>query len=192
MTKTQSRVSENTRQFQGEDHGTRLVFWLNKETRPEPSSKALKRISLLLSLFTDLARYFPLRSRMKDDDPSWGKIFAAEKQLDRKLKFYRGVPILWYDKEGPKLNWGATNPKLGSHEMQAFDALLKLAREGLIGSVRQCEQCQRWIFARFRHQRFCPDGRCREKYFRSSESWKAHRRAYAKKLYRIHQSGKVR
>jgi hypothetical protein len=187
MPKTESHVSERAqiRQFHGEDRGSFLVDWLNGETRPRAPEQASRRIADLLDSLKKITPYW------EHGNPQGVNLADLVKKYTEKLKFYKGHPVLGFDSHGrPELHWFAA--KAGIEEGQALGAIFSLGREGLLGNLRRCDECRRWIFARFSHQRFCPGGRCRERYFKSSEKWKAHRRAYSKKLYRLHKSGKVR
>ena len=68
--------------------------------------------------------------------------------------------------------------------------LLQLIQLGTFDKVRRCKQCSTWHVARRSDQRFC-SGNCRWNAFASNPKFKAERRDKAKKLYRLHSSGKV-
>ena len=120
------------------------------------------------------------------------------RKLNRLLARYRATPFCvgaietaWMIRFFPmnlrssaKLAWGK---KL---ESRAAFALISLAREGLLDRVVRCV-CGKWLFGRSSSQTFC-SSRCRSKHFKSSEQWKAHRRAYMRQYYRLKQSGKVK
>jgi hypothetical protein len=53
---------------------------------------------------------------------------------------------------------------------------------GELTRLRRCSQCQKWLFARFRHQTFCST-KCQQKNYTQSDAWKAHRRAYMRRYY---------
>jgi hypothetical protein len=187
MPKSQSRVPKRQaiRQFHGEDQGSFLVAWLNGDTKPRASEQASRRIVGLLEGIKEMTPYW------KFGNPEGVNLGDLQMKITNKfLKFYSGHPVLWFDSRGPMLNWFAA--KAGAEEGQAFGVIFSLGREGLLDSIRQCDQCRRWIFARFSHQRFCPGGKCREKYFRSSDEWKAHRKSYQKRLYGLKKTGNVR
>jgi len=59
-------------------------------------------------------------------------------------------------------------------------AVYGLAVGGLLGQVRECKACKRWLFARRKDQRFCSGG-CREKDYRSSQEGRAKRTAYMRR-----------
>lgn len=65
----------------------------------------------------------------------------------------------------------------GMDAHKAVGCLIKLAEAGLVGRMRQCWNCQKWIYAKFERQRFC-SGPCREKAFRGSAEGKRKRREY--------------
>lgn len=70
-------------------------------------------------------------------------------------------------------------------EMNAVFDMAQLAEEDLLSRIRTCDYCNRWLFARFLHQRFCSGGKCREKAFRSSPVEKEKRRKWARNYYWI-------
>jgi len=67
--------------------------------------------------------------------------------------------------------------------MNAVLVLVRLHEMGLLDRIKKCEYCERWLFGRFAHQRFCSGGKCREKAFQSSPSAKEKRREWARKNY---------
>jgi hypothetical protein len=85
---------------------------------------------------------------------------------------------------------GAVAGKRPAMESVAVHNAIELARRGLLPRLVSCE-CGRWFFARFAHQRFCST-RCRKRHHSCSEGFKAARRAYMRRYYRLKVSGKVR
>jgi hypothetical protein len=65
---------------------------------------------------------------------------------------------------------------------EALELILKLTQVGELTRLRRCTQCQKWLFARFRHQTFCST-KCQQKNYTQSDTWKAHRRAYMRRYY---------
>ena len=66
---------------------------------------------------------------------------------------------------------------------EALELILKLTQVGDLTRLRRCTHCQKWLFARFRHQAFC-SAKCQQKNFTKSDLWRAHRRAYMRRYYR--------
>jgi len=65
---------------------------------------------------------------------------------------------------------------------EALELILKLTQVGDLTRLRRCTLCQKWLFARFRHQTFCST-KCQQKSYTQSDTWKAHRRAYMRRYY---------
>jgi hypothetical protein len=63
---------------------------------------------------------------------------------------------------------------------EVLELILKLTQVGDLTRLRRCAQCQKWLFARFRHQTFCST-KCQQKNYTQSDAWKAHRRAYMRR-----------
>jgi hypothetical protein len=75
-------------------------------------------------------------------------------------------------------------------ETGAIKIALSLIESGWIWKVGPC-RCGKIFFRRFMHQRFCSE-KCRIAEFRNSDDARAKRNEYARKLYHLHKSGKVR
>lgn len=84
---------------------------------------------------------------------------------------------VWWRGDGAK--W---EENLRMHASEALELILKLTQVGELTRLRRCTQCQKWLFARFRHQTFCSTG-CQQKNYTQSDAWKAHRRAYMRRYY---------
>jgi hypothetical protein len=74
---------------------------------------------------------------------------------------------------------------------EALELILKLTQVGDLTRLRRCSHCQKWLFARFRHQTFCST-KCQQKNYTQSDAWKAHRRVYMRRYYQKNFSGKQR
>jgi hypothetical protein len=109
--------------------------------------------------------------------------------LNREFARTRFIPMVW--RVGAQAQWFVMwrskphRPKKfrggrGPVELDnggALQAILTLARAGYLNRLRRCTCCQRWIYARFKHQNFCST-KCQQKHYARSEEWKAKRRRY--------------
>jgi hypothetical protein len=75
-------------------------------------------------------------------------------------------------------------------ESLAAQSVVELTNKGLLDRLKECD-CGRWFFSRFSHQNFCSD-RCRKKRHETSEQFRASRREYMRRYYRLKASGKVK
>lgn len=106
-----------------------------------------------------------------------------------KFKFVPSADVMVGGGGGPS-EWSAlwrwSNKKFEKHlRMDAGEALqmiLKLTQIGYLTRLRHCAQCQKWLYARFRHQVFCSTS-CQQKNYTKSEQFKAHRRRYMRDRY---------
>jgi len=67
------------------------------------------------------------------------------------------------------------------------DAVLQvvlLGQQRLLWRVRRCLNCQRWFFARFKHQRHCKM-QCQQAYYRDDPQWRENRRKYMQNYRRL-------
>jgi hypothetical protein len=69
-------------------------------------------------------------------------------------------------------------------EQDAIIAILDLAREGLLRNVRRCQHCRVWFLGK-QNKKFCSLD-CQQKYYRSSDEYKALRKDYMKNLRALH------
>jgi hypothetical protein len=109
--------------------------------------------------------------------------------LDRKSPLViRGWSLQW-----ERVNrWPMLKPTGTQHvEMGAALVAVNLAQTGRLGSLKQCKQCQRWLFARFSHQLFCSEG-CKDIFHHTDPDEKKRRRDWAKKYYRTQRNKNVK
>lgn len=192
------------RTYSGEDESKRLVDWLNNK----PVTKSQLRVLEILRLYNDLQQDWKItrNSKRKADATEMRAVRTSTNKdyydrmnaLERRLRHYTYFPMLLPIGPIMQLHWcPASEAKKYSHgwsvnyddRWAVFD-LAQIADMGLLDRLKECT-CGRWIWARFSHQQFC-SSKCREKHFRSSESWKEHRRIKAREYYQLHKTGKVR
>jgi hypothetical protein len=136
----------------------------------------------------------------RETNPELTRRFAAVNQL---LKRYQAVPVVHpdyfftapvdFEPRGWQLEWsrpdGVEHPYL---ELRLVREVVRIAQTDRISSIKQCEQCGRWMIARFSHQRFCPKSSCREDFHRVNEFDKERRRDWAREHYKIRTTKNVK
>jgi hypothetical protein len=178
-------------------------------------SEGAARINAILQLIVELGDLSLKKGDKEEYTFGWhGRVFTARvnmlrgafpeksgrevqlaSELNHRLFRYKLSPRYWITLgEYPILGWrsGKERPRDEEDpeedawftEEDAIIAILDLAREGLLCKIRRC-YCGDWFFAKFVHQKFCCLG-CQQKYYRSSEDYKAKRRAYMKDLRALH------
>jgi hypothetical protein len=60
---------------------------------------------------------------------------------------------------------------------RALRLILDLARAGYVNRLRKCLCCNKWLYARYRHQDYCST-KCQQEHYRKSDEWKRKRRDY--------------
>jgi hypothetical protein len=111
------------------------------------------------------------------DDATRRLLNEIQRELgDFKVTMWPAYPT----RSGWKINWmisgfAPDSPKLVYWMNKAL--IHDLAAAGLLRSVRECDFCQDWYFARKGDQRFCKPY-CRERYHRSTEEGKAKKAKY--------------
>jgi len=166
-----------------------------------------KKIVMILEKMLELEE---MTRPIKPEEPIWAAVewqrtdpkkyelhWEVDKRtamLQRELSHYRFTPraevAMGGGGNGPSV-WAAwwkgdlglrREEHLGMSASEALELILKLTQIGDLTRLRRCTQCQKWLFARFRHQTFCST-KCQQKNYTKSDSWKAHRRAYMHRYY---------
>ena len=186
-----------SRTYDGEESGIRITAWLNG-SGPKNSAPSRKRIKELLD---NLRKVLAIIARVPSDfdwdnagyaghDPIPESFEELTVELAKRLQEYPTCPFFWVDvgrqwyiEDGV---WG----KRPAGESVAAHGIVEIARAGLLDRVNRCD-CGNWFFARFRHQRSC-SASCRRNLYEKTEAFKAKRRKYMRKYYRLKSSGKVK
>jgi hypothetical protein len=167
--------------------GKRIAAILERMLDLEKTTKPLKGpILAALSLQRDAPKQYRLQWEIR-------KRIAL---LNRELAKYRFTPsaAIFAGGGGGASQWVAywrrdSREKLedGLKMMasEALELILRLTQAGDLTRLRHCAHCQKWLYAKFRHQNFC-SAKCQQKHYTQSDEWKAHRRAYMRRYYQKH------
>lgn len=172
--------------FAGQQEGAELAQWLNnkelprigatdKELRNElgAEGRTRKRISQLIQDLTKSAETF-----IREGGPDT----ALNERIDRQLSRYTlKVKTVHVQDEGkyktfaePKWLFGWYSDS-GARVAEMIFLIVRLGERGLLGRVRKCSRCEKWLYAKFNHQRFCGK-KCQLAHYQNSEEWKKRRR----------------
>jgi predicted nucleic acid-binding Zn ribbon protein len=178
-----------------------LVSSLNRGRKENPSTgehrtpKALlllvKRFQALESLADEQAARFQSLIHAEQgaffrnfDNSSVANVAA---KINRLLSRYAALPDLNAHIGRPlnqwNMNWLPLDSKrVDFHDQQMILKVIDIALAGRISSIKQCDDCRKWLIARFPHQRFCSE-ECKEHFHRSNEADKKRRRDWARNNY---------
>ncbi len=200
MPKARSRVQKRTRVAGTPLTGPEmLVNALNGENllgrrgRDEVDSRLLIVVTLRFQrLYATLDTFKDADMSLHNHQELWNHLF----KLNRVLARFRLTPSVDLRETGTSSHEyrlvlarvGRRQPML---EFARVQTLSKLATEGRLSSLKRCAQCNRWLYARFSHQRFCTDD-CKEMFHRSNPDDKKRRREWARENYRIHNTKNVK
>jgi hypothetical protein len=207
---TQGSAPISLRRQLGPETGEDLLAWASTT-----KSEGAARISAILKLIVELEDLSLKNGNKKEHTFVWrGRAFTARVNMGRgsypersdrevqlahelnlRLLRYKLSPQYWVTLgDYPIFGWwsGKNRPKdeedpaedASFTEEDAIVAIVDLARAGFLCKIRRCH-CEDWFFASFAHQKFCCV-RCQQKYYRSSEDYKAMRRSYMKNLRDLH------
>jgi len=201
-------------EFAGEEDSYYLIAWLNASKGSSEHSRLVELVNSCRRLSTrywELIERYPGTPAAGSPRPRSPKArrevkqwFLLLKELNARLSRYRLYPSfepmtddnIWF------LSWMTPHKEKQLRltypnglyagvmgESQAVLDLVQLAQKGFVDRLRVCP-CGTWFFARFSHQRF-HDPECQQRFYRSSEQWKASRRAYQRKYRRLVSTRKV-
>ncbi len=178
-----------------------LIEFLNK-TATRPGKKIVTILEMMLEIEMMTRPIKPEEPMIaavewEKTDPSKFELhWEIERRgalLEKELSRYRFTPraavVMGGGGKGPSV-WAAwwkgddsrRQERLRMTATEALELILKLTQTGDLTRLRKCNQCQKWLFARFRHQNFCSQ-KCQQKSYTQSDAWKTHRRAYMRRYY---------
>jgi hypothetical protein len=197
------RKRSTIRVYPGESESKLLVQWLNvmRDSKAKENAVSLIEAGKKLSEL-DRQGNFP-RVRITPSRPG---VFGTKAQfanakrrselsrtVNKLLSKQKMFPSYLYSiRSSWKVSWIHTTNKrrLALHffaggnaeairfgEADAIASILRLAERGYLDSLCRCHSCDKWIYARFNHQRFCGEP-CKQRDFRNTDEWRARQREY--------------
>lgn len=121
-----------------------------------------------------------------------GEAANSIKLVEKLMRRYPSWPVLGWDTEG-NLSFGRLSSRLKRAEEEEADAalaIMSLAEVNELMWLRRC-LCEKWFFACRRNQRSC-SANCRHRLYEQTERFKAKRRKYMKRYYRLQRLGNVK
>ena len=183
-----------------------LLRALNDELGPSVRGKREvvdpRALLLLVKRFQQLEDAIAMAGKAKViegspyETPEVLKRYRAVNRLMHRYKATPGIfPNFMFGDETSK-GWDFSWGRVGSHiqpfmEVGFVQQIERIAASGKIKALKQCEQCRKWLFARFPHQRFC-SSKCKETFHRTDPIDRERRRAWAKENYKIHKTKNVK
>lgn len=181
------------------------LIWLPRFLNKTAKAAERKRV---LALLEKMRRFVAMRDQELKSPTSEPRDFglgiviieltpeakALEAEINGTLNRYRTKPVingatvsgngLWVRQQNVRHNYDPAREPWHVTESDAVLMLLNLADEGTLDLLKQCDWCKRWFKGKS-NKTFCSVP-CRRSHHRSSEEFKAHRRAYMRSNYRLH------
>lgn len=190
---------QRKRRFPREFAAQFLVETLNGESTEQRMAK-VESLATLIRCLLELQELF--RSMPKGIKTSDSELKRVRAAVNDCLSQYLAIPVVTLDSpcgdlgrksplviRGWSLQWERVErwPMLKlagiQHiEMSAALIAVNLAQTGQLASLKQCKQCQRWLFARFSHQTFCSE-QCKGMFHHTNPDEKKRRRDWARENY---------
>jgi hypothetical protein len=180
--------------------GQALVKWLNQ---PEIIPKLKISPRFIENLLADAQFVFGWRAKygsLRDLNVASKKkklpleFWASHQRLNEMLATFTCAPQIYLEEppDGDPLIWSvvAEESPVALLSIQVR-WVLQLIAQRAIHKVRKCQQCSAWFFARRLDQQFCKAS-CRRKHFETTEEFKATRRQYMRKWYKLQKSANVK
>ena len=190
------------RRFQGAENAAFLLAALNGELG-EQGGLNVARLAEIIRLLRDVQDYISAHPKgIATNDPIFGQRMEAANEYLRK---YRAVPVLRSNFplvtrriHGWSLTWDAAEKysllgPIGQPDLELTAVLhaVELARGNELSSLRKCPNCQKWLFARFSHQRFCSEN-CKNEFHHTDPEEKKRRSEWAKHNYWLHKHKNIK
>jgi hypothetical protein len=188
--------SKPERTYDGEESGTNIASWLNGHgAKNSPASRKrieglLDNLRKVLAIVATVPPDFDWDNAGYSGPPVPESFEESTLELANRLQDYPTCPFFWVD---VGRQWYIEDGVWGSRpagESVAAHSIIAIAVAGLLDRIDRCD-CGNWYFARFRHQRSC-SAACRRNLYEKTEKFKAKRRKYMRKYYRLKNSGKVK
>src|SRR5713226_8485833 len=202
------------REYGAEREAHSLVQWLNGSRNHSDMRRGYLRAAKILGLLVQLDsiadawRPAYRNPELMESDENYRRLFreayAIADRLNGLLLRYRVTPSVEprLGEGGVYVRWTATKSSKGSvvpiqsfavtepperdmDEPSAIQRMLALSRNRYLDRVRTCLACEQWFYARFSHAKFCSRA-CQQRYFRSSEEFKEHKKRYMRTLRKLH------
>jgi hypothetical protein len=191
MIKAPSHQLHPSRWYQVAKAGKALVEWLNKPGSGHTSKWQMDRgagralVQELVGdaqvVFHHLTKYksvdqFNVARKEKKLSPQFLKSYD---RLNDRLGTFTHVPRIELNAvyDGNLVSWAMTDDSPIAHVRVQVRWLLRVIGEGEILSIRRCQQCENWFFARVSNQIFCKPS-CQKKDFSQTEDFKVKRCKY--------------
>jgi hypothetical protein len=185
------------------DYGGALAAWLNSDfdSEAEARCEVAQTIRKMNDVIGDFREVYELWLRTPTDWTEDEFTLVAE-EISSPWLFRKVVPLIkpspdprrvgrwelrWMYSGGIRMSFYEAGQifLFGMDVSKAIRCLVQLGEQGLLNRMRECPKCGKWLYATFRHQKFCST-KCQQASYRSSEQWKAHRavwmRDYRRKI----------
>ena len=191
--------------------GTQFAQWLNITGGTKLVFRLLEIEKQIQDLDNKLEQYV---SHLPDHGPEsddvsdemserLDSLIAEFNKLMSRCKVYPRLIDLDFWQEGFRFRWDLVraprkalkrSPRRPKREtcddLDALFAIVRLAQFGYLSRLKKCP-CGEWFYDRMPFKQFC-SGKCRQKMFSQSEKFRAHRREYMRRYYRLKVSGVVK
>jgi hypothetical protein len=200
MKTSRIRNAEAKRTYRGEEEARFLLSLLNEGRTIHVHLRVARIVQdslreIILAL-QELGECQPMtRQRLVSGDPTQTEQMRKIEVVNKFLRKYQARPLLRLPSPlggGIRLAWRRTGAE--DLELRAVLIAVELAQEGRIASLKECANpnCKRWLFARFKHQKFCPDRNCKDLFHQNDPAEREARSKQAKENYKYRMRKNIR
>lgn len=174
-----------------DDRAGALIHFLNGTVGGEPAQKKLCNPRALLVMVKRLQTIEAAASKGGHTIPE-ESLMRLYRSINRFLSHYKAQPFILPLSSAEQWEfWWSPLVPMKSLELDLVLLTIEIAQAKRISSLKQCEQCRNWLFARFPHQRFCKEI-CKEHFHRFNEADKKRRREWARHNYWLQKNKNVK
>lgn len=198
------------KEYRGASEAKHVTAWLNADgneyfglearwefgARNKNTKASRNRIHALITAIQELNKllkegpYYDRLNTFVHNKKFASKVQRLQDEINTRLERYPTVPCLLADTGNILVAEDSISGACPVGESVAAYDVLDLAKMGLVDRISLCI-CGKYFFQNLENQRFC-SGPCRHKNYEQSEEFKARRREYMRKYYKLKTSGKVK
>lgn len=174
------------REAPGQAEAEELVYWLNQEPKTPKQRKQQQQIVALLRLLADSVDA-QNATGSKDAVRNYEAARPFYQRIEKFLSRYSYTPDLRLTYQSRLLSvqpWNRSS-LVGYGDKDAVTHIVRVAEQGRIDAIRQCDGCGKWIFAKKAEQTTCGQAICRARKMRKNltEQELVERRRKARERY---------
>jgi hypothetical protein len=157
-------------------------LWLVDELNEMENRAKAERIGQLVNKLKTMIRFARKKQYISHGQMVGSKAISLWKNLNAELADVKLSPYLLPPSKGERLSfhWGDVSGPPEDHSQYMRAVIFNLGAEGLLWRVRQCRNCEKWIYALRSNLWFC-NVNCRVSHYQKTPQGRARNREYMRR-----------